>query len=388
VNRSAGGPGGDGGTRVLLVLASSAGGVVRHVADLAAGLAASGHPVVVAGPAGAGAAPAGVRSFPVEIADRPRPAADLRALLRLRRLARGADVVHAHGLRAGALAVLATTGLRPAPACVVTLHNALVPGSPRAGAAVHRALERIVARGAAEVLAVSPDLAGRMRALGARRVTAAVVAAPPARPATGDPADLRRALGLPDGVWLLVTVARLARQKGLPVLADALAGLCRTRPDLPVVAVVAGDGPLAGALRADAQARRLPLRLLGRREDVPDLLAAADVVVVPSLWEGQSLAVQEALRAPAAIVATAAGGTPQLTGDAAVLVPPDDPAALSAAVAALLDDPARRVTLRERAGAQARRLPTAQDAVAAARAAYLRAVPGVAARRGPAAGRG
>ena len=66
--------------------------------------------------------------------------------------------------------------------------------------------------------------------------------------------------------------------------------------------------------------------LLGRRDDVADLLAAADVVVVASLWEGQPLAVQEALRAGPPVVATDAGGTAEVTGDAAVLVPPGDAA--------------------------------------------------------------
>jgi glycosyltransferase involved in cell wall biosynthesis len=381
-------------SRVLLMLASSDGGVVRHVADLAAGLAAAGDEVLVAGPVTAaeiGNHGAGVER--VDIADRPRPLRDLRAVLRLRRLARHADLLHAHGLRAGALSVLATTGLRSRPARVVTLHNALIGGGPRTSAAVHRKLERIVARGADVVLAVSPDIAERMRELGARQVEAAVVAAPPAKgtAAGREPASrpaLRQSLGVPDGAALLVTVARLAPQKGLPTLADALAELRRSRPDLVLLAVVAGDGPLADPLRHDAQARGLPLRLLGRRDDVGDLLAAADLVVVPSLWEGQSLAVQEALRAGSAIVATAAGGTGQLAGDGAVLVPPRDHAALAAAIAGLLDDEEAREELRRQALRRAEALPTAADAVAAARAAHRRARPGVSARGRAAGGDG
>jgi glycosyltransferase involved in cell wall biosynthesis len=384
-------------SRILLVLASSDGGVVRHVADLAAGLAAAGDRVLVAGPVSATGPGgfddlAGVGVERVDIADRPRPLEDLRAALRLRRLARRADLLHAHGLRAGALSVLATTGLRGRPARVVTLHNALLDGGPRTAATVGRALERIVARGADVVLAVSPDIAERMRRAGARQVEAAVVAAPrvvgAARGAgrQRDPRPaLRGSLGVPDGAALLVTVARLAPQKGLPTLADALAELRRARPDLSVLAVVAGDGPLADPLRRDVRARDLPLRLLGRRDDVGDLLAAADLVVVPSIWEGQSLAVQEALRAGAAIVATDAGGTEQLTGNGAVLVPPRDHAALAAAIAALLDDEPAREELRRRAARRAVALPTAADAVAAARAAYRRARPGVSAR-GRAAG--
>ncbi len=92
--------------------------------------------------------------------------------------------------------------------------------------------------------------------------------------------------------------------------------------------------------RSSRALRDGPLRLLGVRRDVPDLLGAADVVVVPSRWEGQPLVVQEALRAGAAVVATDAGGTREVTGDAARLVPPGDAAALAGAIEGLLEDPA------------------------------------------------
>ncbi|MGW0451161.1 glycosyltransferase family 4 protein, partial [Streptosporangium sandarakinum] len=92
--------------RVAFVLGTSAGGVGRHVAMLAGGLAERGVRVVVAGPPATGESfgfgRLGARFAPVPISDRPRPRGDLQALRRLRAL-RGADVVHAHGLRAGAL---------------------------------------------------------------------------------------------------------------------------------------------------------------------------------------------------------------------------------------------------------------------------------------------
>ncbi len=84
----------------------------------------------------------------------------------------------------------------------------------------------------------------------------------------------------------------------------------------------------------------MAVRFLGPRRDVPALLGAADVVVVPSTWEGQPLIVQEALRAGRPLVATRVGGIADLTGeDGAVLVPPGDPVALAAAVTRILDDP-------------------------------------------------
>ncbi len=119
---------------------------------------------------------------PVEIADRPRVLRDLRAIGRLRRLIRAwrPDVVHAHGLRAGALTAIALAFVRPdvyhpRPALVVTVHNA--PAAGGVTGAIYRVLELIVARTADSVLCVSPDLEERMRAAGARRVGRALVPA-------------------------------------------------------------------------------------------------------------------------------------------------------------------------------------------------------------------
>ena len=130
---------------------------------------------------------------------------------------------------------------------------------------------------------------------------------------------MRRALGLGDDRRpLVVAVGRLHPQKGYDVLLDAVARWVadpRLRP-APLV-VIAGDGPLHDELAARIAAERLPVTLLGRRTDVADLLGAADVCVLPSVWEARSLTAQEALRAGTPLVATAVGGIPELVGDAA-----------------------------------------------------------------------
>ena len=97
--------------------------------------------------------------------------------------------------------------------------------------------------------------------------------------------------------------------------------------------MVAGDGPLEAELTRRIDTERLPVRLLGRRTDVADLLAAADVAVLPSVWEARSLTAQEALRSGTPLVATRVGGVPELVGEAAELVPPGDPVALAERVA-------------------------------------------------------
>ena len=96
---------------------------------------------------------------------------------------------------------------------------------------------------------------------------------------------------------------------------------------------------------------------------------------MPSLWDGQPLVLQEALRAGVPVVATRAGGIPDLTGDdAAVLVPPGDAARLAAAVRGVLGDPALAARLRAAARERGAELPSPDDAVAAALTCYAEAL--------------
>jgi glycosyltransferase involved in cell wall biosynthesis len=373
--------------KVAFVLGTSTGGTARHVRMLAAGCAARGVSTEVFGPAQtdedfAFGAIAGVEFTPVEIADRPRVRQDLRAVRRLRRLTAAwrPDVVHAHGLRAGALTAIALTFVRPTvyqprPALVVTVHNA--PPAGGVTGAVYRVLERIVARGADSVLGVSADLEERMRAAGARRVGRALV--PAFAPAAGVSAAGVSAAG-PDvvpslpgdpapGRPLVLAAGRLAAQKGFGTLLEAAARWRDIKPE-PLL-VIAGEGPLAGDLKAQAARLGLDAKFPGQRDDMPALLAAAAVFVLPSVWEGQPLILQEALRAGVPVVATRVGGTPALTGeDAAVLVPPGDPARLADAVRAVLTDEVLAARLRKAAAARALTLPDEDAAVLAALAEY------------------
>ena len=363
--------------KVAFVLGTTAGGTLRHVQMLAAGGAAHGVPALVCGPA------EHAPDFPsyqtVQFGDRAS-VRDGRAVRQLRRILsrEQPDVVHAHGLRAGALAALALSlALRPSRAAlplVVTVHNA--PPSGGANATVYQGLQFLVARSAAVVLCVSRDLEDRMRGAGARDVRRALV--PPYDPeapaqspdSTSAPdAEAVRAELVAPGRPLILAAGRLAPQKGFGPLIEAARGWQDLSP-VPLLAI-AGSGPLQAELAAAAAALGPSVVLLGQRADVPSLLAAADLFALPSRWEGQPLILQEALRAGRPIVATRAGGTPDLTGeDGALLVPPDDPAALTAAVRQVLTDPALAGRLAEAARARARTLPTVNAAVEAALAIY------------------
>lgn len=346
------------GRRIALTLATSTGGVGAHVRSLIAPLTAAGASVSVHGPAATeqlfGFTRAGARFVPVEIAASPRPVRDARAVAWLARLTRRADLVHAHGLRAGLVAVLAGTG-RNRPT-VVTLHNALLdPPGPRRS--VLELLERLVCRRTDVVLGVSGDLVARAMRVGARDARAAPVAAPALPPPARSPAEVRAELGVTGP--LILAVGRLHAQKGYDVLLPAAARWADLLP--PPVVVVAGDGPLEAQLRTQIDRLGAPVRLLGRRSDVADLLAAADLVVLPSRWEGWPLVAQEALRAGRPLVATAVGGLPDLVGDGGVLVRAGDVEALDEAVRKLLGDPDAARALGRAATARGAALPTEAD---------------------------
>ena len=210
-----------------------------------------------------------------------------------------------------------------------------------------------------------------MRRAGARDGGRAVVAAPAFPAAAAHQVAAARATFGEAGRPAVFAAGRLTAQKGFGVLIDA-ATRWQGRDPAPVLAI-AGEGPLAGELGAQARAAGVPVRFLGRRADVPALMAAADVVVVPSLWEGQPLVLQEALRAGRPLVASRAGGIPDLTGeDGALLVPPGDATALAGAVLSILDDPVAAARLAVAATERARGLPDADDAVDSVAALYGR----------------
>jgi glycosyltransferase involved in cell wall biosynthesis len=368
--------------KVAFVLGTSTGGTGRHVLMLAAGGAAQGIAVEVFGPGQTDrdfgfSAIAGVGFTAVDIADRPRLLRDLGAIRRLRRLVRAwrPDVVHAHGLRAGALAAIAAAFVRPSvydarPALIVTVHNA--PPAGGVTGAIYRVLELIVARRADSVLCVSADLEQRMRAAGARRVAHAPVPAYPVPALAGVSAETPAVIDAGPDRAVVLAVGRLAPQKGFGTLLDAASRWRDMAPE-PVLVIV-GEGPLEADLKRQAAALHLDVRFPGQRDDVPALLAAAAVFVLPSGWEGQPLILQEALRAGIPVVATRVGGTPELTGeDAALLVPPGDPDRLAAAVRAVLTDPALAARMRQAAIDRARALPSPDDAVASALAEYAQA---------------
>ena len=172
------------------------------------------------------------------------------------------------------------------------------------------------------------------------------------------PAAIRAELDLPADVPLALFVGRLAAQKGVDDLLAALDLLQHVRPDLR--SLIVGDGPWRGRLEERARAFGLlggAVRFLGHRDDVPHLLTAADVLVLPSLYEGLPNVVLEAMRFRKPVVATSAPGTTEVVADGqtGLLVPVRNVPALAQAIRTVVDDPAlaRRLGEAGRARAEA-----------------------------------
>ena len=373
-------------TRVLELSAQAAGGVRAHIRQVSQLLAKDGHQVLLAGPSNViSPAPDAVggaclRTYQIDIGARPS-GADLKALRQLKQLAATAQVIHAHGLRAGALAVLAAKRLPAAkrPRVVVTLHNLPVGSAPTR--LVGKALHLAVVKGADYVLTVSPDLLEKAKQLGLKAGEIAVVPAPArgcmdcscmdhaAQPeisqdsaqssdagsgvdsGSGPGASSEASFG---AAPCLLTVARLAPQKGLDLLLEA-ATLIKQR-GIDFTWLVAGDGPLKAQLNQQIDDAALPVKLLGRREDIGALLSQADVVVQTSYWEGQPLTLREAMQASRAIVATDVGGSAYTLAGCGQLVEPQA-GPLADAVVAVISDPKRRESLEAASRAAVAKIP-------------------------------
>lgn len=362
---------------VILVRPAASGGLLAHMRDEAQIMRSRGLDVIDAGPHSGRLDDTRFIHAPITPgASLIKAVAAIRAIRTAAKLSAAHGIAHAHGVRAGALSALALAGT--GTPLVTTLHNA--PPTSGAGKILSMLLHRVACARSATVLAVSPDLANLARNSGATNVHRAVI--PACRPEGGtDGTRWQEATrggrsqttsGQPTTVdeLTVLVIARLAPQKGLDVLLDAV-GLLTPESGAhggqrlnPVRVLVAGDGPLRARLHQRISAEGLPVTLLGHRIDIPDLLRQADIVVQPSLWEGQPVAIQEALLAHRPVVATDAGGTRWVTENAAVLVPPNDPKALAEALSFLSFGSSARERRRELSDAAARRartLPTLGD---------------------------
>lgn len=292
-----------------------------------------------------------------------RPVADLRALWQLWRLMRRGryDLVHTHTSKAGLLGRVAAY-LARVPCRVHTAHGHVFYGYH--GPALSRLfvwLERWAAWITHRLIALTPaERADQLRfGVGSPAKFSVIHSGVDFAPFLRPPADrevTRRVLGLGlDGV-VVGTLGRLTPIKGQ---ADLLRAFALVRPQVPEAwLLVVGDGEEGLGLAALARELGVAGRVVfaGWREEVPDLLRAMDLFVLPSLNEGMGKALVEAMFVGLPVVATRVGGVPDLVGEgrSGLLVAPGQPEALAAAILELAADPRRRRDLGARAAQVAR----------------------------------
>jgi glycosyltransferase involved in cell wall biosynthesis len=331
--------------RVLHVVRPAAGGIRQHVLNLLNGLDPALVTNSVAAPPefleGLGNPRNLYASLPLDIAPRLSLPADLNLARSLTRvLPQFADIVHAHGVRAAWIAALAHRR-RPFP-LIFTAHNQ-VERSVAARLAVS-----LLSRRCVKMVAVSQAVAESLIACGASRAKIQIVpnginqndfVSVPLRRL-----EARAAFFVPETAFVIATAARFSPEKGLDILIQA----ARLRQNMTFL--MAGNGPLFAAL-----SHHLPtnVKLLGRLDDVRLLLAAADVVAVPSRREGQGIAALEALASGLPVVASRVGGLAEMLseGENALLISPNDPEALAAAFSRLQSDTRLRRTLAQNGAA-------------------------------------
>lgn len=336
--------------KVLQLLSYSAGGIARHVAQVTAALdGAEGLQIDVACPPGL---PIAMPKEPIELIVPRGLSGHARAVVALRGLLRrgGYHLVHAHGLRAGIDAALAARGLCPV---IVTVHNLVSSEISGGRARIDRFAEPMVVRFAARTLTVSQQIATHLKQASPRsahKVEVLYLGIGEAPRVTRSRDEVRAELGVETGRCLAVAVARLAPQKALPVLFQALKA-SRTRPMLALL----GEGPLEEDLRVEVARLGLSdlVRFLGFRDDVADVVAASDVFCLSSVWEGVPLAVQEAMLLGVPVVSTAVGGMNEIVtdGSSGRLVPAGDSRALAGAIDEICGSPelGRRFSTQARA---------------------------------------
>jgi glycosyltransferase involved in cell wall biosynthesis len=220
------------------------------------------------------------------------------------------------------------------------------------GQLLRRLIDRhVIARRATAIVAVSSE--DRRRMIEIEHIPAGMIhtipnGIPPLPPRQG---DVRAELGIPATAPVIGTVSVIRHEKALEVFVDA-AGLLRE--DFPGLrALIAADGPAEARTALEARIAERGLEdvvlLLGRRPDVPDVVAAFDLAVICSDFEGCPLSVIEYMAAGKAVVATRVGGLPALVEEdvSGLLVPPRNAEALAGAVGRLLRDPERRARMGE-----------------------------------------
>lgn len=347
--------------RVLeLINESGLGGGQTHVLDLSRGLSSCGRWLPEMGAAGGGPLESAARDAGIPFHALPFDGAGafgLIAALRARIRHGRYDVVHTHGGIAGFWGRLAALGT--GTKLVHTLHGIhYLHYDSRGRRLAYRMLDRVLAgftdriicvcRSDLEHAVVANIVPPRKSCAVLNGIDVDQVERTFARVSTSR-ARLREQLGIQPDETVVVTVARYHRQKGLPVLLDAMRLALAEHSSLKLV--LAGSGPEQASLALKARDLGIWTRVIFWTDAGPAVkggaYAIADMFCLPSLWEGLPLVVLEAWACGLPLIATAVDGTREIVrpGLDGLLVPVNDPEELAQAILVLVRDPARAAAL-------------------------------------------
>jgi glycosyltransferase involved in cell wall biosynthesis len=279
------------------------------------------------------------------------PIHDALALLKIIALIRKEkpDLLHTHTTKAGILGRVA--GWITRTKTIHTPHGHLFYGYFGKGKErFYVLLEQLAARFCERIITISGDerRAYLQKGIGNAKKVVTVYNGIDTKPFTGDGKKVKAELGIAQGVPIVGFVGRLEQVKGPDRFVEAAKEVQAAYPQAHFVVV--GDGPMKDELMRMVQGT-LGFHFVGHREDIPDLMAAFDLVMVPSLNDGFNLAAVEAMASAKPIVATAVGGLPEVVGGGGILVKPDDIKVLAQETIRLINTP----DLRKKIGEKGRR---------------------------------
>lgn len=351
--------------RVLHVIRPAEGGMKGHLLTLTAGLKNSGYEIEVACPEESSLAreiqAQGLAVHYINLVGPLSPVGDYRCIIQLHKiLQRGKyDIVHFHGAKAGLVGRIAALAAG-CPGTVLTTHNFIIYDEvPLVKKILFRYGEMLLSRVTTRIITVSKAL--KTDLIHNYRINSNLIIPVYNGIDTTkymlprDDHAIKAGGGFGQAKYVVGTVARMAPQKGLQYLLEAMALINRLDPARAgeIVCVVAGDGPLRAGLEKLAGELGLGIQVIfpGFIDDVPGFLACLDVFVVPSIAEGLSITTIEAMAAGLPVVASRVGGLPELVteGVTGYLVEPRNPRDLADAVLRVLGQPEQAKSMGEKA---------------------------------------
>jgi glycosyltransferase involved in cell wall biosynthesis len=341
----------EGKTRVLIITRRFEGGVKTYLLSLIERLQKDNYRVYAAGPRGSivdDLKGSKIVTFPIVFDDHFTIFEDWAAVRKLIKIIKTEEIrlVHAHGYKAALLAGLAAKRAET-PITLVTLHDFIInEGTGRMKHLYFDIAEHFMPRMVDMLIVVSNALRRRVLEKGKVEGSKVRVINAGVRPISSGMTTSRRVLNIKDvlalntAAPLIVTVGHLTPQKGVKYLLGAATHILREVPNAQLLVV--GDGPQKHELEIMAEKLGVHRKVgfTGWRDDARDIMAAADVIVLPSLIEGMPYSMLEAMVSGTPVVSTSTGGIPELLVDreTGFLVPPKKPRALSDAIVYLLQN--------------------------------------------------